>query len=339
MVCLLKTATFCVAGYRFPWGSFMRIFMASILIWGSATLAHAAELELPNSKLTTSSDPCWVKASAKPVTPLQISRRGAAHVIKHIHNACRLLAGAGHEGSRSDSIRGDLYDSVIGPIYRTHPNIALAPRQQPVAKVLHATPHDIGRTAANPINDEITRLQKDIAKLGGERAEQSADQSAATKALEPFIDAAAELSFAGQVALDAYPDLFAKMLEAVPDQPRTAESDAAFRKGAPPKGSVKLSGAALALVQSFMRDVRRIPGGGQIASIGWAREQKSKRPGDKEWSNSGAGWYLGAFRRTQVPPDVIDTVGGLEIVFTAEDRSTLAGKTIDATKQKLFVRD
>lgn len=339
MVCLRKTATFCVAGYLFPWGSLMRIFMASILIGGSATLAHAAELYLPNSKLGTSNDPCWVEASAKSVAPIRISRRAAVHVIKHTHNVCRLLAGLGDEGSRSDSIRGDLYNSIIGPIYRTHPNIALASRQQPVAKVLHATPRDIERITANRLNDEITRLQTDIFKLGVDRLDRSIDQSAATKALEPFIDATAELSFAGQVALDAYPDLFAKMMEAVPDQPRTAESDAAFRKGAPPKGSVKLSGAALALVQSFMRDVSRIPGGGQIASIGWAREQKSKRPGDKQWSNSGAGWYLGAFRRTEVPPDVIDTVGGIEIVFTAEDPSTLAGKTIDATKRKLFVRD
>ncbi|KRQ96898.1 hypothetical protein CQ12_12610 [Bradyrhizobium jicamae] len=317
----------------------MRIVIASILIWGSAVLAHAAELDLPNSKLITTSDPCRVKISAKPVAPLQISRRGAVYVIKHVHNACRLLASAGDEGSRSDSIRADLYDSIIGPIYRAHPNIALASQRQAIAKTFHATPRDIERIPAIRLNDEIARLQKDIAKLGGDRVDRSVDQSAATKALEPFIDAAAELSFASQVALDAYPDLFAKMLEAVPEQPRAAESDAAFRKGAPPQGSVRLSDAALALVQSFMREVRRIPGNEQVAHIGWTREQKSKRPGDREWSNSGAGWYLGAFRKTEVPPDVIDTVRGIEIIFTAEDPAAIAGKTFDATKRGLFVHD
>ena len=88
-----------------------------------------------------------------------------------------------------------------------------------------------------------------------------------------------------------------------------------------------------------MRDVRRIPGGEHIASISWAREQKSKGRGDREWSNSGAGWTLGAYRKTEVPPDVIDTVRGIEIMFTAEDPTALAGKTLDATKQKFFVRD
>jgi hypothetical protein len=320
-------------------GHLMRTFIASILIWGSAALAHAAELDLPNSKLITSNDPCWVEASAKSVPPIRISRRGAVYVIKHIHNACRLLAGAGDEGPRSDSIRGDIYDSIIGPIYRAHPNLARALHRPSIAKVFRATPRDIERIPATRLNDEITRFGKDIAKLGGDRLDRSVDERAAKKALEPFIDAATELSFAGQVALDAYPDLFAKMLEAVPDQPRTAERDAAFRKAAPPQGSVRLSDAAFALVQSFMRDVRRIPGGGQIANIGWAQEQKSKRPGDKEWSSSGAGWYLGALRKTEVPPDVIETVRGIEIVFTAEDPLALAGKTIDATKHKLFVRD
>jgi len=315
----------------------MRVFIAAILIWGLATLAHAAELDLPHRKASTSNDPCWVNASAKPVTSIQISRRGAVYVIKHIHNACRLLASASDDGSRSDSIRGDLYDSIISPIYRAHPNIARAMRWPSSGKAFHATPRDIERIPAIRLNDEIARLQKDIIKLGGDKVDRSVDQSAATKALEPFIDAATELSFGGQIALDAYPDLFAKIR--VPDQPRTAESDAAFRKGAPPHGSVKLSDAALTLVQSFMREIGRIQGSEQVAVIGWAREQKSKRPGDKEWSSSGAGWYLGAFRRTEVPPDVINTVRGVEIVFTAEDPSALAGRTIDATKRKLFVRD
>jgi hypothetical protein len=294
-------------------------------------------LGIPNSNLTLSDDPCWVGASAEPVTPIQISRRGAVHVIRHIHNACRLLASARDEGSRSDSIRGDLYDTIIRPIHRAHPNIARTLRRPSIARVFRGTPRDIKRISAVWLNDEIARLQKDIVKLGGDEVDRSIDQSAATQALEPFIDAANELSFAGQIAFDAYPDLFAKIR--VPDQPRTAESDAAFRKGAPPKGSVKLSDAALALVQSFMRDVDRIQGGEQIATIGWTREQKSKRPGDREWSNSGAGWYLGAFRKTEVPPDVIDTVRGIEIIFTAEDPAAIAGKTFDATKQKLFVRD
>jgi hypothetical protein len=48
---------------------------------------------------------------------------------------------------------------------------------------------------------------------------------------------------------------------------------------------------------------------------------------------------LGAYSRAQLPPDVIDHVGGIEIVFGAEDPSALAGKTIDVRDRKFFVRD
>jgi hypothetical protein len=322
----------------------MRVFIASILIWGSAALAHAAELDLPNSKLILRNDPCRVEATAtertKPTAPIRVSRRSAVYIVPHIHKACRILADTRDESSRSDSIRGDLYDSIIGPIYRVHPDVAGGlPRSSSTPKVFHATPRDIGRATASRLDGEITRLRNDIAKLGSDALDRSADESAAKKALESFDDAAAELSFAGKIAFDAYPDLFAKAVDAVPDRPRTATGDTAFRKGAPPPGSVSLSDAALALVQSFMRDVRRMSGSEHIATISWAREQKSKRPSDREWSNSGAGWTLGAYRKTELPPDVIDTVRGIEIVFTAEDPATLTGKTIDATKHKLFVRD
>jgi hypothetical protein len=325
-------------------GHVMRIFIASTLIWGSATLAHAAELELPNSKTIVRGEPCRMEATAteggKRAAPLRVSRRSAIYIIQHIHMACRILAGTRDDGSRSDAIRGDLHDSIIRPIYRAHPDVAAAlPRSSSPPKVFHATPRDIGRATASRIDDEITRLRNNIFKLGSAAADRSADKSAAMKALEPSIDAAAELSFAGKIVFDAYPDLFAKAPAAVPDQSRTAERDANFRKAAPPLGSVRLSDAALTLIQSFMRDVHRVDGGDHIAAITWAREQKSRRPGDKEWSNDGAGWTLGAYRKTEVPPDVIDTVRGVEIMFTAEDPSALAGKTFDATKQKFFVRD
>jgi len=322
----------------------MRVFIASTLIWGSATLADAAELDLPSSKLIVRNDPCRVEATAaeraKPAAPIQVSRRSAVYIVPHIHKACRILADTRDAGSRSDSIRGDLYASIISPIYRAHPDVAgTLPQSSSTPKVFRATPRDIGRATASRLDDEVTRLQSDIAKLSNDALDRSANESAAKKALESFVDAAAELSFAGKIAFDAYPDLFAKALNAVPDRPRTAEGDTAFRKGAPPLGSVSLSDAALALVQSFMREVRRIRGGEHIATISWAREQKSKGPGDREWSNSGAGWALGAYRKTEVPPDVIDTVRGIEIVFTAEDPTTLTGKTLDATKQRFFVRD
>jgi hypothetical protein len=121
---------------------------------------------------------------------------------------------------------------------------------------------------------------------------------------------------------------------------RTQESDDAFRNGAPPLGSVRLSNSALAFVKTFMRQVRRtMPEGHQIAWIGWAKERQSKGPNDTNWKSDGAGWVLGAYARNQVPPEVIDKVDGVEIIFGADPPSSLIGKTLDVADQKLFVRD
>lgn len=154
-----------------------------------------------------------------------------------------------------------------------------------------------------------------------------------------FLDAVAELSFASMVAYDAYPDLFAKLSDMVPLAPRTADSDLAFRHGAPTLGSVHLSDAAFALVEDFMREVTQSTSEEHIAAICWAEQRGSKRPGDAGWSDQGPGWTLGAYRKDQVPPDVIDMVKGLKIVFTANDPVQLNGKTIDVADHRLFVRD
>jgi hypothetical protein len=123
-------------------------------------------------------------------------------------------------------------------------------------------------------------------------------------------------------------------------QHRTRESDDAFRNRAPPLGSVRLSNAALSFVKAFMRQVRRtMPEGHQIAWIGWVEERQSKGPNDANWKSEGAGWVLGSYASNQVPPDVIDKVHGVEIIFSATPRSSLIGKTFDVADQKLFVRD
>lgn len=131
-----------------------------------------------------------------------------------------------------------------------------------------------------------------------------------------------------------------ELAQYVRKQHRTQESDELFRRGAPPIGSVRLSDAALTFVKTFMRQVKRtMPEGHQIAWIGWARERQSKGPNDTNWKSEGGGWVLGAYARNQVPPDVIDKVDGVEIIFSAEPPSSLVGKTLDIAEQELFVRD
>jgi len=85
---------------------------------------------------------------------------------------------------------------------------------------------------------------------------------------------------------------------------------------------------------------RAAPEGDQIAWIGWVKDQAVKGPNDTNWTSHGPGWVLGTYSRAQVPPDVIDTVRGVEIVFTTnDDPSSLTGKTIDVANHKFFVRD
>lgn len=99
------------------------------------------------------------------------------------------------------------------------------------------------------MSDGLTRIEQQIYKLSTQNLDQLSGKSAAEQALQPFNDAAAELSFAQQIAFDAYPDLFAKLFHEIPQQRRTEASDAGFRKRAAPLGSVNLSDSALALVK------------------------------------------------------------------------------------------
>lgn len=332
-------------------GSRSGIILVLSIVCTVAIPAPASSQERPPR--AAHADPCWTSSTktVKPPVPpwrAHMSRRAAIHVVQHLRKACRLLSGSSDKDSlpaplalQVSSIRDSLYVAVLDPIYRAHPELKNAELPElPSPRVLRATPRDIRRTTATRLCDELTSLQQRMSKLGEQSSNQQADKEAAEKALQPVLDAMAELSFAEKIAFDAYPDLFAKNFDAVPQQPRTPESDEAFRKAAPPLGSVRLSDEALALVRSFMRDVRRTaPRSDHVASIGWAREQKSKGPGDADWISKGPGWMLGAFARTQIPPDVIDKVGGIEIVFEAEEPSSLMGKTIDAAGGKLFVRD
>lgn len=335
--------------------AFSRVFLGLAMILESSAVVRASSIDLPDSTLVSNisnarrADPCRTDnksiGSSTALQPARISRRGAVYFIRHVEEACRFLADRRDKdpqlAPRLNLIFEELHATLLSPIYRTHPDLkgAVPPTlRQPM--VLRATPRDIGKKTASRFIDDMIRLRQQILKLGGSDLDRYGDKSAAEKAMQPFMDAAAELAFAEHIPFDAYPSLFSKLNDAIPQHTRTEESDAGFRKGAPPLGSVRLSEAALALVKSFMRQVRHeMPRDDQIASITWAGAQKSKRPGDTDWIDRGAGWVLGAYSRTQVPPEVIDKIQDVEIIFSAEDPSLLVGKVVDARNTKLFVRD
>jgi hypothetical protein len=313
---------------------------------------------------TSPADPCSTpmgQAAAPATAPwrARIDRRAALYVIEHVRRACRMMAADispdvkfAELAKQLTPVLADLRTNVLGPIYRSHPELeavlAGESRSQNGApgsvikrrRDYRATRRDIRRATAVRLSSELSRIEQQALKLASAHADQAATKEAAVSMLQPVMDAVAELSFASHVAYDAYPDLFAKLFQDAPKQPRTEESDAEFRKSAPPRGSVRLSAAALDFVKLFMRQARSMaPRNDQVAAISWVRDQKRKGPNDAAWIDEGAGWQLGAYSGTQLPPDVIDKVGGIGIVFGAEDPASLAGKTVDIKDRKFFVRD
>jgi len=338
-----------------------RILAALAIAWMTSAAAAASPLTPDHETAaqgrvvaTSPADPCRL-SSEKDAAPVvaswraRIDRRAAIPVVAHVRRACRMMgedlgkdAGFAELARQLKPVLADLRSNILSPIYRSHPDLEAAPpADKPGAKrVYHATRRDIRRATAVRLSSELERIQQLASRLASAHADHAATREAALSMLQPVIDAVTELSFASRVAYDAYPDLFAKLFEDAPSQPRTDDSDASFRKSAPPKGSVKLSAAALKLVKAFIRQARSLaPRGDQVASISRVKDQQHKGPNDAAWINDGAGWALGAYSRTQLPPDVIDKVGGVEIVFSAEDPASLAGKTLDIKDRKFFVRD
>jgi hypothetical protein len=316
-----------------------------ILLWVSSALADVGNSELATSK--TQADPCWTASetsakSAPPVWAAKLRRRTAIHVIQHVRKACGIMSdAAGSTDERLARLLVQLRDDVLGPIYRAYPRLADDPladdRRRP--EDARATGKDIGRATAVRLEAALMKIRAEIGQGATDQANQAANKDAAEAALQPFLNATVELSLASEVVFDAYPDLRTKEVRSL-SQPRTAETDASYRKMAPPLGSVRLSASALQQVKMFMRQVRRAsPQDDLIASILWATKRKYKGRNDVDWINVEDGLQLGAYRRTDVPSDVIDKVDGAEIVFSAPDPSMLAGKTIDLQKGQLVLRN
>jgi hypothetical protein len=247
----------------------------------------------------------------------------------------------GSSGGRLAQLLAQLRDDVLGPIYRAYPRLADDPladdNRRP--EYVRATGRDIGRATAVRLEAALTTIRQEIGQAATDKANQTANKDAAEAALQPFLNATVELSLASEVVFDAYPDLRTKELRSL-SQPRTADTDASYRKMAPPLGSIRLSASALQQVKMFMRQVRRAsPQDDLIASILWATKRKYKGPNDVDWINIEDGLQLGTYRRTDVPSDVIDKVDGVEIVFSAPDPSMLAGKTIDLQKGQFVLRN
>jgi hypothetical protein len=317
-----------------------------ILLWVPSALADVGNSELATSKMQA--DPCWTAAetsakSAPPVWAANLRRRTAIYVIQHVRKACRIMTDASASGDgRLAQLPAQLRDDVLGPIYRTYPRLAHDPLADDGRRSEYAgaTGKDIDRATAVRLEAALTKIRGEIGRGATDKANETANKDVAEAALQPFLNATVELSLASQAVYDAYPDLRTKEFSSVQSQPRTAETDASYRKMVPPLGSVSLSAPALQEVKMFLRQVKHdSPHDDWIASILWTTNRRHKGPNDVDWIDEGGGLVLGAYHRTDVPSDAIDKVDDVDIVFSAPDPSMLAGKTIDLQEGQFVLRN
>ena len=287
-----------------------------------------------------SRDPCDVHATrpgnALPPWRARLDRGSAVHVARHMQRACRHLAGL-IEAYRPKLEENDRAAKLASIIDRIRSN-ALAP-------IYHAHPDLRGRDLTGRKPRQDTRMTRATAlRLRAVLKEMSTGTMQALGALDDlvpaqdvpalldrFLDVTAEFTFATAPIYKRFPDIWNAEVKASARQvpPRTAESDDGFRKSAPPPGTVKLSERALSVVRKFLAAARKAGGADMVASIIWVHEKGSKGPDDARWRKSGPGLDLGAYSRREVPPDVIETIGGLPVILSAPDPSMLTGKTID----------
>jgi hypothetical protein len=280
---------------------------------------------------------------------LTMSSDAATYVARHVRNACRFITEATRQGAplaqMSPSltpILADMNARILAPIFRLHPELsAEAQKQQSSKKVYRATRRDISRFTATWLMHNLLKSQQAMGNATSDFIAQRADQKSVFEANGAVLNASAELSAAAKVISDTYPRVWHKQLIAErPLQPRTTESDANFHNGVAARGSVTLTAPALAKIRSFMRQARIAePNEDWIASLEWVIDQRSRGPEDRSLTSIGAGLVLGVFSRSQVPPDVIDKVDGIEVLFHADNPDRLTGKTIDFQKGEFVIRD
>jgi hypothetical protein len=315
----------------------------ALLLLGAAGRADSAHAD--------NSSPCSVVGSemaAPYIRHLMMSTDAAAYVVRHVRNACSFITEATRQGAPLEQISpslapilADMNARILAPIFRLHPELLAEPqKQQSPKKVYRATRKDISRLTATWLMHNLLKSQQAMGKVSSDFIAQRADQKSVFETYGAVLNATAELSAAEKVISDTYPRVWQQQLIAErPLQPRTTESDANFHNSVAARGSVKLTAPALAKIRSFLRQARIAePNEDWIASLGWVIDQRSKGPEDRSWTSIGAGLVLGVFSRSLVPPDVIDKVDGIEVIFHADNPDRLTGKTIDFQKGNFVIR-
>lgn len=300
----------------------------------------------------------------------RLDRDIAIYVAKHVQRACRRLAAFAHDNSsllrgtaaatEIPAIVKKMRLGILEPIYRTDPDLwGLGLTERPAPAVdgdttaqsktesnrdceLRQASHraQLGRATAVSFLRVLSVAQTSFLKTTAEPAKNiDPDQSKAFA--EQITDVVAEIGFGSKPIYASFPDLWRREVRNTIEQvrPRTGQSNAAFRRAAPAPGTVRMSRAASSQILKFIRSLQREVGqNDQIAAISWDVGRKIKGPNDTDWKKLEPGLGIGTYSRREVPPDVIRTIDGVEIVFSGDDATRFAGKLIDFENGKFVLK-
>src|SRR5215216_1066930 len=83
-----------------------------------------------------------------------------------------------------------------------------------------------------------------------------------------------------------------------------------------PPGAVSVSPAALKMVREFGARVGRAPSDGScVTGFEWCFARSVRSRPDAPWEDVGPGLGLGAYTRSDLPPQVIQRIEGVELVI------------------------
>jgi hypothetical protein len=317
----------------------------SFLVTISVASNVATARETRNDECVSS--PLTNQSSAR----LRIGRDLAAYVVLHLRKSCTRIFEATADGAPLAASRSQLRkvaQSIVvlqQPFYRAHPYLrnSSLPLYRRASKVVPiGNPANLSHRSAIWLKRNTTKLGAAVTASAKDQLDQAAEKQSALDAVNAVTDIVAELNFASKIAYDAYPAFWRTALTdaAAVVQPRTAETDETYRKSTPRLGSVSLSESARALIGDFYKEVKKLsPAVPQVVSVFWTEEARSKSPTDTNWKVFGPGLRLGSQQKQHYPPDVVDQVDGIAIVFSVPDPKLLEGKIIDVRNNQLFIRD
>jgi hypothetical protein len=315
-----------------------------------AALIALSLLTLPAMAMSPEAgDPCAATskdAAAPPQSRIQIERDAAINIVRHVQRACRLIDGLASDHSIQDghsisielrAIIDELRNGVLEYVYREYPDL----RDQDLTAtqgVLSKRLGQMGPATAIYLRWALTDARASLSRLSA-----SLPCRGIEAGMCPSLDAGLEISSAADSAYVSFPGLWRLALKEgealAAAQKRTPEGDAAFRKASPAPGSVRLSASAVAYIRDMLSSLRREGAGCQVAAVEWTLETRSKGPDDVDWKVAGPGLTAGAYGCGQIPPEVIQAIDGIRIVFIGDAASRFAGKVIDVENEHLVLKE